>query len=87
MLSLRSASARILFGGGEKAGATKADGDGEKLPPPGLKLEGGSLTGEPAKYIGTYLLDHSKLVNGRPAYQHTSDATLWIAFAGAGWKG
>jgi hypothetical protein len=56
-------------------------------PPPGLKLEGGSLTGEPAKYIGTYLLDRSKLVNGRPAYQHTSDATLWIAFAGAGWKG
>jgi hypothetical protein len=56
-------------------------------PPPGLKLEGGSLTGEPAKYIGTYLLDRSKLVNGRPAYQHTSDATLWITFAGAGWIG
>ena len=37
-------------------------------PPPGLKLEGGSLTGEAAKYIGTYLLDHSKLANGRPAY-------------------
>ena len=61
MLSLRSASARFLFNGGEK------------LPPPGLKLEGGSLTGEAAKYIGTYRLDHSKLVNGRPASQHTSN--------------
>jgi Holliday junction resolvasome RuvABC ATP-dependent DNA helicase subunit len=26
-------------------------------------------------------------VNGRPAYQHTSDATLWIAFDGNGWMG
>jgi hypothetical protein len=56
-------------------------------PPPGLKLEGGSLPGEAAKYIGTYLLDRSKLVNGRPAYQHTSDATLWIAFDGDRWIG
>ena len=57
------------------------------LPPPGLKLEGGSLTGAAAKYPGTYCLVVGKLVNGRPAYQHTSDATRWIAFAGAGWKG
>ena len=57
------------------------------LPPPGLKLEGGSLTGEAVKYIGTYRLAHSKLVNGRPAYQHTSDATRWIAFAGDRWMG
>jgi hypothetical protein len=56
-------------------------------PPPGLKLEGGSLPGEAAKYPGTYRLDGSNLVNGRPAYQHTSDATRWIAFAGNGWKG
>ena len=56
-------------------------------PPAGLKLEGGSLTGEAAKYIGTYHLAHRKLVNGRPAFQHTSDATRWIAFAGAGWVG
>ena len=75
MQSLRSASARFLFSGGEK------------LPPSGLKLEGGSLTGEPAKYIGTYRLDHSKLVNGRPAYQHTTDATLWIAFCETRWMG
>jgi len=51
--------------------------------PPGLKLEGGSLPGKAAKYGGTYKLDPRKLVNGRPAYQHTSDATLWIAFDGA----
>jgi hypothetical protein len=60
---------------------------GEKLPPPGLKLEGGSLTGEAAKYPGTYRLVVGKLVNGRPAYQHTSDATLWITFNGVGWLG
>ena len=57
------------------------------LPPPGLKLEGGTLTGEAVKYIGTYRLAHSKLVNGRPAYQHTSDATRWIVFAGDRWMG
>jgi len=57
------------------------------LPPPGLKLEGGSLTGEAVKYIGTYRLAHSKLVNGRPAYQHTRDATRWIVFAGDRWMG
>jgi hypothetical protein len=56
-------------------------------PPPGLKLEGGSLTGEAAKYPGTYRLVVGKLVNGRPAYQHTSDATRWIAFAGDRWMG
>ena len=55
--------------------------------PPGLKLEGGSLPGNAAKYGGTYKLDPRKLVNGRPAYQHTSDATRWIAFAGNGWMG
>jgi NADH:ubiquinone oxidoreductase subunit D len=52
-----------------------------------LKLEGGSLPGYAAGYPGTYRLVGSKLVNGRPAYQHTSDATRWIAFAGVGWKG
>jgi hypothetical protein len=56
-------------------------------PPPGLKLEGGSLPGEAAKYPGTYRLVVGKLVNGRPAYQHTSDATLWITFAGDRWMG
>jgi hypothetical protein len=56
-------------------------------PPPGLKLEGGSLTGEAAKYPGTYRLVVGKLVNGRPAYQHTSDATHWIAFDGDSWMG
>ena len=66
----------------EKAAAAKAP-----PPPPGLKLEGGSLPGQAANYIGTYLLDRSKLVNGRPAFQHTSDATLWIAFDGDRWIG
>jgi hypothetical protein len=56
-------------------------------PPLGLKLEGGSLTGEAAKYPGTYRLVVGKLVNGRPAYQHTSDATRWIAFTGNAWNG
>ena len=56
-------------------------------PPPGLKLEGGSLTGYAASYPGTYHLVVGKLVNGRPAYQHTSDATRWIAFAGDRWVG
>jgi hypothetical protein len=56
-------------------------------PPPGLKLEGGSLTGKAASYPGTYRLVVGKLVNGRPAYQHTSDATRWIAFDGSSWMG
>jgi len=54
--------------------------------PPGLKLEVGSLPAA-AKYGGTYKLDPRKLVNGRPAYQHTSDATRWIAFNGESWMG
>jgi hypothetical protein len=56
-------------------------------PPPGLKLEGGSLEGDAAAYMGGYRLYSGKLVNGRPAYQHTSDATLWITFDGAIWRG
>jgi hypothetical protein len=56
-------------------------------PPPGLKLEGGSLPGEAAKYPGTYRLVVGKIVNGRHAYQHTSDATRWITFTGNGWIG
>ena len=57
-------------------------------PPPGLKLEGGSLPGYAADYPGTYRLADGKLVNGRPAYQHTTDATLWIAFDGVdSWMG
>jgi hypothetical protein len=64
----------------EKAAAEKAP------PPPGLKLEGGSLSGLAAKYAGTYRLT-SKLVNGRPTWQHTSDGERWIAFDGASWMG
>jgi hypothetical protein len=56
-------------------------------PPPGLKLEGGSLTGDRAKYLGKFLLVDGKLVNGRPAWQHTVDASLWLAFDGARWMG
>ena len=61
--------------------------DGQRPPPSGLKLEGGSLTGDAVNYPGTYRLVVGKLVNGRPAYQHTSDATRWIAFVGNGWMG
>ncbi len=60
---------------------------GDSTPPAGLKLEGGSLPGEAAKYPGTYRRVVGKLVNGRPAYQHTSDATRWIVFIGDGWLG
>jgi hypothetical protein len=56
-------------------------------PPPGLKLEGGSLTGAAAGYMGVYRLDRSKLVNGRPAYQHVADGSRWLAFDGAIWRG
>ena len=48
---------------------------GGKTPPPGLKLEGGSLPGNAAGYLGTYHLVVGKPVNGRPAYQRASDAT------------
>ena len=53
---------------------------------PAIKAGAGSLSGDAAKYLGTYRLT-SKLVNGRPAYQHTSDATRWIAFDGDSWMG
>ena len=53
--------------------------------PPGLKLEGGSLRGKAAEYVGFYLLD-GKLVNGRPAWKHT-DGSCWIAFSGTSWMG
>jgi len=56
-------------------------------PPPGLKLEGGSLEGTAAKYPGTYRLVVGKVINGRPAYQHTTDGSRWLAFSGAGWMG
>jgi hypothetical protein len=56
-------------------------------PPPGLKLEGGSLEGDAAEYMGEYCLDRRKLVNGRPAYQHTAHLTCWLAFDGAIWRG
>ena len=56
-------------------------------PPPGLKLEGGSLPGDAAKYMGEYRLDRGKLVNGRPAYQHVTRLTCWLAFDGAIWRG
>jgi hypothetical protein len=54
-------------------------------PPPGLKLQGGSLPGAAAKYMGRYRLD--RRVNGRPAYQHVTDGSRWIAFAGDRWMG
>jgi hypothetical protein len=57
------------------------------LPPPGLKLEGVLLPGAAAEYMGEYRLVVGKLVNRRPAYQNTSDATLWIAFDGESWRG
>jgi hypothetical protein len=46
----------------------------------------GALVEMRVREAGTYRLT-IKLVNGRPAYQHTSDATRWIAFAGVGWNG
>jgi len=52
-------------------------------PPSGLKLEGGSLAGDRAKF----LFVNGKLVNGRPAWQHTVVASLWIVFDGACWMG
>ena len=61
---------------------TKRNASDDGPPPPGLKLEGGSLIGEAAKYTGKFRFVHSKLVTGRPAYQHMSDATRWIAFDG-----
>jgi hypothetical protein len=56
-------------------------------PPPGLKLEGGSLAGAAAEYMGGYRLDRSRLVNGLPAYQHMAHFTRWLAFDGAIWRG
>ena len=62
-------------------------------PPPGLKLEGGSLKGAAAAYMGEYRLDRGKLVNGRPAYQQVTlgsslaDGSRWLAFTGDGWMG
>jgi hypothetical protein len=55
-------------------------------PPPGLKLEGGSLPGAAAKYKGIYMLDGNKRVNGRPTWKHT-DGSCWIAFSGTIWIG
>jgi hypothetical protein len=52
--------------------------------PPGLKMEGGSLRGKAAEYVGLYVLDG--LVNGRPAWKHTN-GSCWIAFDGANWRG
>ena len=51
-------------------------------PPSGLKLEG-----DRAKYLGKFLFVNGKLVNGRPAWQHTVVASLWIVFDGACWMG
>jgi hypothetical protein len=56
-------------------------------PPPGLKLEGGSLEGAAAEYMGGYSLYSGKLVNGRPAWRHTAHFTCWLAFDGAIWRG
>jgi hypothetical protein len=56
-------------------------------PPSGLKLEGGSLSGEAAKYLGTYRLVVGKLVNGRPVWQHASDGNRWIAHDTTSWMG
>ena len=56
-------------------------------PPPGLKLEGGSLTGHAAPFYGTYRMVGTKLVNGRPVWQHSTNQTLCIAFDGSSWMG
>ena len=56
-------------------------------PPPGLKLEGGLQFVDAAKFIGGYCLADGKLVNGRPAYQHVTDGSRWLAFDGANWRG
>ena len=69
------------------ARSSKAPAKAAPAPPPGLKLEGGSLAGDRAKYLGKFLLVDGKLVNGRPAWQHTVDASLWLAFDGAYWMG
>jgi hypothetical protein len=53
--------------------------------PPRLKLEGGSLPGAAAEYVGIYMLDGT-LVNGRPAWKHTN-GRCWVAFDGADWRG
>eukprot|EP00900_Chrysochromulina_parva_P015529 jgi/Chrpa1/23978/Chrysochromulina_OHIO_Genome00026485-RA len=54
---------------------------------PGLKLEGGSLEGAAAEYMGGYSLYSGKLVNGRPAWRHTAHFACWLAFDGAIWRG
>jgi hypothetical protein len=81
----------------------------EAIPPPqplspGLKLEGGSLEGAAAKYMGEYRLavddrvwppqagkagwqGGPMLINGRPAWRHTTHLTCWLAFDGANWRG
>jgi len=81
----------------------------EAIPPPqplspGLKLEGGSLEGAAAEYMGEYRLavddrvwPHQAgeagwrggpmLVNGRPAWRHTTHLTRWLAFDGVNWRG
>ncbi len=51
-------------------------------PPSGLKLEV-----DRAKYLGKFFFVNGKLVNGRPAWQHTVVASLWIVFDGACWMG
>jgi len=77
-------------------------------PPPGLKLEGGSLPGAAGEYMGEYRLavddrvwlrvwPHQAgeagrrggpmLVNGRPAWRHTTHLTCWLALDGANWRG
>jgi len=59
---------------------------GTSPPPPGLKLKGGSLPGAAAEYMGFYMLDGNKRVNGRPAWKHTN-GSCWIAFDGGIWRG
>eukprot|EP00900_Chrysochromulina_parva_P018879 jgi/Chrpa1/26993/Chrysochromulina_OHIO_Genome00008865-RA len=62
----------------------------EAIPPPlsfGLKLEGGSLEGAAAEYMGEYRLYGSKLINGRSMWRHTTHLTCWLAFDGANWRG
>ena len=52
------------------------------------QARGRRLARQAARYLGTYRLVVGKLVNSRPAYQHTSDATRWIAFTtGDLWMG
>lgn len=56
------------------------------MPPAGMRVEGATLTGYAAPYAGGYRLE-GKLVNGRPAWRHTSNTDCWLAWNGNEWMG